>query len=152
MIYDRIENIDKYRGISKWFDYAADFLSETDLSALPPGRIELCGSHVFVNVMEADTVEEDKSFFEIHKKYWDIQTDIEGTEIVQIGLEPEEAVEEFGEDIDFGTVSCGEHISCVLGAGRFIICMQEEPHKPTLPYRGCGRVKKCVIKVEAERE
>lgn len=152
MIYDKIENIGTYKGISKWFDIAADFLLQTDLESLPPGRTFICGEHVFANVMEADTVDEAAVSFEIHKKYWDIQIDMEGTEEVLIGLEKEYVVEEFRTDIDFGTFACKEHIRCVMGPGRFIICMQEEPHKPTLTHGECHRVKKCVIKVEVEED
>lgn len=149
MIYDKIENIGKYKGISEWFDAAADFLLKTDLSALPMGRTPICGDNVFVNVMEADTAEPEKNQFEIHKKYWDIQLDIEGTECVQIGLNPERETVSFDADRDFGTVSCTEFAACTMGPGRFIICMQEEPHKPTLRYGAecSGKVKKCVVKV-----
>ena len=149
MIYDKIENAGRYKGISKWYDAAADFLLKTDLNTLPLGRTEICGNHVFVNVMEADTAEPDEIFFEMHKKYWDIQIDIEGTELLQIGLGKTAVVEEFREDTDFGTFSCSGAVDCVMGEGRFIICMNEELHKPTLRYGDCKWVKKCVIKVEA---
>lgn len=148
MIYDTIENIDKYKGITKWFDFAADFLKETDLSTLPIGKTEICGDHVFVNVMEADTADENEVNFEIHKKYWDIQIDIEGTERVLIGQCLDGVVDKFNREIDFGTVSCKDFVTCVMGPGRFIVCMNEEPHKPTLTYEKCHHVKKCVVKVE----
>lgn len=150
MIYDRIENIEKYRGISKWFDKAADFLVQTDLTCLPMGRTEILEEHVFANVMEVDTADEKEGNFEIHKRYWDIQLDIEGAEQVQVGVTADEVVDEFQTDIDFGTVSCRESISFVMGEGRFIVFMNEEPHKPTLSCGKCRRVKKCVIKVEVE--
>lgn len=150
MIYGNISEIQKYKKISKWFAYAADFLSTTDLSTLPLGKTEIYGSHVFVNVMEADTKPEDEVYFEIHKKYWDVQIDIEGTELIQVALQSDRVKDDFREDIDFGTFECSDYISCVMGPGRFIICMQEEPHRPTLRYGDCKHVKKCVIKVEVE--
>ena len=131
MIYGKISDIQVYRNISRWFSYAADFLEKTDLSALPPGRCDIQGGHVFINVMEADTKEEDEVQFEIHKKYWDVQIDIEGVELVQIGLDAGSPAEAFREDIDFGTCECREWISSVMGPGRFIVCMAQEPHKPT---------------------
>lgn len=149
MIYDEIKNIHKYKGISRWFDHAADFLLKTDLSGLPEGPVEIAEDHVFANVMEADTKDEAQVFFEIHKKYWDIQLDIAGTEVIQIGLCPDWEKEQFDEETDFGTVPCKEAVSCVMGPGRFIICMQQEPHKPTLSCKSSTHVRKCVIKVEA---
>ena len=148
MIYDRIENIEKYKGISKWFDQAVDFLRKADLTSLPLGRNEICGSHVYANVMEVDSKKEEDIFFEFHKKYWDIHIDIEGVEKIQIGLEPGKVVEEYREDEDFGTLSNDHYMECSLDDQHFIVCMHEEAHKPTLQYNGCKRVKKCVIKVE----
>ncbi len=148
MIYDKIENIALYKGMSKWLDEAIRFLEETDLTELPLGRTEICGDHVFINVMEADTQEEDKVNFEIHKKYMDIQIDIEGTERFLVGMEKEEVVDAFREEIDFGTFSCSQYADMLLGPGRFVICMPEEPHKPTLAWGEVTRIKKCVIKVE----
>ena len=150
MIYDKMDNIGRYKGISKWFDQAVDFLIKTDLNSLPFGCTEICENHVFINVMEVDTVEVDTAYFEIHKKYWDIQLDLEGMEKVQIGLGQGIVRDEFREDIDFGTYSNTEHMDCILGSGYFIICMNEEPHKPTLRYGNGSKVKKCVIKVEVD--
>ncbi|MBR6771275.1 MAG: YhcH/YjgK/YiaL family protein [Lachnospiraceae bacterium] len=150
MIYDKIENIKNYKGISKWLDAAVDFLEKTDLSTLPMGKTVICEDHVFINVMEAETLPEDKVFFEIHKKYMDIQIDIEGTEMLQIGLDRGTVVKEYQEEIDFGSFECSLSASCILGPGRFVICMTEEPHKPTLTYGQAGKVKKCVIKVEVD--
>lgn len=151
MIYDRIENVGKYKGISKWFDYAADFLIKTDLDFLPLGRTEICKDHVFINVMEVDTVKEDTVFFETHKRYWDIQMNIKGIEKIQIGFEPQKVVEEFREDIDFGTFSCQKYAEFILEQGDFIVCMDGEPHKPTLSYDECIKIRKCVVKVEVDK-
>lgn len=86
MIYDMLTNVEKYRGISKNLDTAIDFLVKTDLSALPLGRTEINGDNVFANVMEAQAKPVEELNFEIHKKYMDIQIDIEGTEVICIGL------------------------------------------------------------------
>lgn len=147
MIYDAISNIAKYKDISYYFKYAAGFLETADLSALPDGRTSICGEHVFVNVMDADTKEEQEVSFEVHKKYWDVQIDIEGTEQIQIGLNRQKVVQEFDPAIDFGTFACDQYLSCVMGPGRFIVCMDNEPHRPTLRLYD-KRVRKCVIKVE----
>ena len=55
----------------------------------------------------------------------DIQIDVEGTEIIQIGLDNGEVQDAYDEETDFGTVSCGKSASCVLGPGRFIVCMEK---------------------------
>lgn len=147
MIYDEVKNIERYRGMSVWLDKAIDFLMNTDLDALPLGRTEISGSHVFTNVMEAQAGDEETNQFEIHRKYMDIQIDLEGTEIIQTGLAPVGVLEPYSAETDFGTVVCKKDASCVLGPGRFIICMGEEPHKPGIAAGEDRHLKKCVVKV-----
>lgn len=150
MIYDVIKNIGNYRGQSLWLDKAIDFLETIDLELLTIGRTEIAGDKVFLNVMEAKAKEEDEVKFEMHKKYMDIQIDIEGTENIAIGIEIEDVIEKYREDIDFGIVECSESVMCKLGKGRFIICMQEEPHKPGIIAGDNPYLKKCVLKVAVD--
>lgn len=150
MIYDKVENVKKYRGMSKWLDTAIDFLENTDLAALPDGRTEIAGDKVFANVMHAEASAEETKEFEIHKKYMDIQIDIEGTEVIQVGYRTDNALEAFSEETDFGTVSCECNVSCIMGEGKFIVCMAEEPHKPGIIAGEDASLRKCVIKVAAE--
>ncbi len=147
MIYDVIKNIGKYRGQSIWLDKAISFLETTDLNSLPIGRTEIEKDKVFVNVMEANAREEDELQFEIHKKYMDIQIDIEGSENIKIGFDVNNVFQSYKEEIDFGAVDCTESISCRLGNERFIICMPDEPHKPGIATSDNTYLKKCVVKV-----
>lgn len=133
--------------MSEWLDIAIDFLEKTDLTNLPLGRTEIFVDKVFANVMEAQSLDETAVKFEIHKRYMDIQIDVEGTEIIQIGLDNGEVQDAYDEETDFGTVSCGKSASCVLEPGRFIVCMGEEPHKPSIAENEDLYLKKCVIKV-----
>lgn len=150
MIYDNINNISRYRGMSKWLDQAIDFLETTKLEELPLGRTEISGDHVFANVMEAEAKEEDEGKFEIHKKYMDIQIDIVGTERIAIGLDIVSTLDEYREEIDFGTVECSTSSMCEMGERRFIICMKDEPHKPGIAAMENRYLKKCVVKVVAD--
>lgn len=147
MIYDSIKNLKHYKGVSVWLDEAISFLTKTELSSLPMGHTEISGEKVFANVMEATAKGEEEGKFEIHKRYMDIQIDLEGTEIIQIGLEPQEVLDAYNPKTDFGTVLCEKSASCVLGPGRFIICMGEEPHKPGVAAGEDRRLKKCIVKV-----
>lgn len=150
MIYDEIKNIGRYRGQSVWLDKAIDFLEKTDLKSLPMGRKEIDGNKVFLNVMEANAKREDELNFEIHKKYMDIQIDIEGKEGIQIGFDIQKVIETYSEDRDIGMVHCDESIMCNLGKDKFIICMPEEPHKPGIATGENTYLKKCVFKVAVD--
>ena len=80
MIADTIKNIEKYRGLSKNLDTAIAFLKEYDLSSLPDGKTVVDEARVFVNVMEADLREAEGAAYEYHKKYADIQINLDGSE------------------------------------------------------------------------
>lgn len=152
MIYDMLKNICYYRGISVWLDKAIDFLEQTDLNALPLGRTEIFQDKVFANVMEAEAKNENEVEYEIHKKYMDIQIDLEGTEKILIGGIPTGQIRVFEEEIDFGTVVCERAASLIMGPGRFVVCMGQEPHKPGIVVFEEKKLKKCVIKVAVESD
>lgn len=79
MIYDTFENLEKYLGLSRSMDAALRFLKETDLAALPAGRHEIDGANVYANVADASYVEEGR--WEAHRKYADIQVNLDGGEL-----------------------------------------------------------------------
>lgn len=150
MIYDELKNIARYRGISSNLDTAIDFLEKTDLKNLPLGKTEILGDKVFANVMEAQTKDEKELSFEIHKKYMDIQIDIEGTELILIGLDGFHEKEPFSPEKDFGSCTAEKSAHLKMGPGRFVVCMAQEPHLPSAAAGDDRKLKKCVIKVAVE--
>ena len=152
MIYDELKNISKYRGISANLDTAIAFLEESILSELPMGKTVIDGEKVFINVMEADAKEREEIAFEIHKRYMDIQIDIEGTEAIEIGEYLPGVKEQYDERTDFGTVDCSNAFYCIMGEGRFIICMTclLYTSQGTESQRGCrGKQEGCSAVSEA---
>ena len=150
MIYDEIKNISRYRGISSNLDTAIDFLEKTDLKSLPLGKTEILDDKVFANVMEVQAKDEEELSFEIHKKYMDIQIDVEGTELILIGFGEFTEKEPFSEERDFGSCTAEKSARMIMGPGRFIVCMAQEPHLPSAAAGDERRLKKCVIKVAVE--
>ena len=55
MIYDGLDVIERYRGLSRGLDVLIDWLGKNDPKDLPLGKTEIDGSRVFANVMEAKT-------------------------------------------------------------------------------------------------
>ncbi|MDD7267076.1 MAG: YhcH/YjgK/YiaL family protein [Lachnospiraceae bacterium] len=147
MIYDQIKYAERYLGSSRWLDAALHFMMETDLKALPLGRIEIAGEHVFANVMEATAIDESRAAYEIHKRYMDIQIDISGCEAIGFGIAADGEQPVFDEERDFGNVYAERTVTCTLGPGRFVVCMPEEPHSPSIAVSEQRALRKCVIKV-----
>ena len=147
MIYDKLKNIEIYKGLYSNLDTAISYLASHDLTALPAGRTEVDGDQVYINVMEASAAPASERGFEIHKKYMDIQIDLTGTEIIETGDSLSMKVSEYNEETDFGKAECPTLASCTMGPGNFIICMASEPHKPGIAASEDLFFKKCVVKV-----
>lgn len=147
MIYDKLSNLTSYLGFCKNLDTALTYLASHDLNSLPMGKTMIDGDHVFLNVMEASAAPSSEKKFEIHKNYMDIQIDLIGTELIEIGDAASMQTESYQEETDFGTVSCKPLVSCTMGVGNFIICMAGEPHKPGVAAEENIFLKKCVVKV-----
>ena len=73
VIFDRIENADRYAGISPGFAKAIAFLKRPDLFSLDPGRYEIDGDDVFAQVTDVTLRPVEESVAERHRDYADIQ-------------------------------------------------------------------------------
>lgn len=147
MIYDKLNNIENYKGCNPHLDTAIEYILSHDLHKLPMGRTEVDGSLVYINVMEAYSAPVSERGFEIHKNYMDIQIDLKGTEIIEIGDAHVMSVSDYNEETDFGKAECPTLTSCTMGEGNFIVCMPSEPHKPGIKACDDTFLKKCVVKV-----
>ena len=84
MIFDEKQNLDFYRnlGIEGRYAKAVDFLKNTDLAALEPGKYEIDGKDVYANVTAYTTIPWEEAKYEAHEHYTDIQYVIEGSEVM----------------------------------------------------------------------
>ena len=53
MIIDKTENLEKYASINPLFPKVVEFLKINDLNALEPGKYEIEGKDLFVNIQMA---------------------------------------------------------------------------------------------------
>ena len=146
MIYDKIKNIDLYKGLYPNLDIAIDYIKKGEYVNLPLGKQDIVGKDVWVNVIEIEGKDVATTPFEIHKKYLDIHVDITGNELIETGGEGVET--SFDENRDFGIVECENANSSYMSPEDFYICMLDEPHKPACAAPGKDKaIKKCIFKV-----
>lgn len=148
MIYDQIINIHKYMGISENLDKAFHYILNTDLKSLPLGKTEIDADKLFVNVMSVEGSESNANYFEVHKKYIDIQIDLDGTEIIEFGIGDFAEAIPMNEETDCGFYDAGNYVPCIMGEGKFLVLMPGEVHKPLVKIPGQDIKKKCVFKVQ----
>lgn len=152
MIYDLLANIGNYRGMNRNLDKAIDYLMTVDINTLPLGKTEINGDRVFLQVMEARTHELTDESYEVHRDYMDIQIDIDGCEVIETALNGVTPIGEYRPDFQKAAACAGAGGRCVMGPGRFILCMAGEAHGPGGCLEQPEDIKKCVVKVAVADE
>jgi YhcH/YjgK/YiaL family protein len=134
-------------GLERAFEY----LSRTDLAALPIGRTDLDGDNMFVTVSDAETKSPDLVPFEAHRRYIDIQVVVRGQESIAIAAvsrltmtQPYDAAK----DIEFFAVP-PEALTLALRAGDFAVFTPGDAHRPSMHLDGPHVTRKAVVKVRA---
>jgi YhcH/YjgK/YiaL family protein len=146
MIIDRIEHARQYTGLGPGIARALGYLANTDLDALPPGRVDLDGDRVFVLVSEYTTKPVEQGRWEAHRRYLDLQSLARGTE--QIGWAPiEDLHEESREEARDMTRLAGSGQFLTLGPGEFMLLWPADAHMPGVAVDEPAAVKKIVVKI-----
>lgn len=145
MIFDKLENIDKYNQIPK---HAIDFIKKLNKD-LKCQRYELTDTD-FVNIESYYTKSPEESFFEAHKDYADIQIILSGIERLDYtDIEKLEIKTPYKKDIEFYHNTVKETCSVVLDGSNFVYFAPNEAHKPQMAYNQKSvEVKKAVVKIK----
>jgi YhcH/YjgK/YiaL family protein len=116
-----------------------------------PGRYELRGEDVFMNVMTFATQSPELKKAELHEQYIDIQLLLAGEERILFG--PSGSARRCDErhiEDDYQLCSAIEGMQMLdLLPGMYAIFMPGEPHKPGCIVRESEEIKKVVVKVRA---
>lgn len=150
MIFDTMQNIGCYRGLSANMDRAIEALLNTDFGPLAPGRYEVDGDKVFFMIQEPTLREEEDALYEIHHKYADIQLALtDGEVILCLPTDQIEQWQSFDEDKDIGFSANSEPgIPLDLRAGCFAIFFPQDAHMPCLRGGDEKSCRKVVVKVK----
>ena len=150
MVYDKIDNIENYKGLSEDIYEGLKFLK----SATPE---LVCGVHeinprVKAIVSEYETKAVNENGYEAHKKYIDIQYLLSGAE--KVFCQPVEKLKEtkpYKEDIEAAFYTANiQPIEMELGNGYFAVYYPQDGHMPCLCVENPEDVKKVVVKVKID--
>lgn len=146
MIFDHIDQADRYAELHPLFARAIAFLRATDLAALPPGRIELDGDRLYISVDHIPGRGRTGARLESHRKYIDIQVTVAGSEEIgwQRTASCREITEHFKPDNDiqfYGDEPCAW---IALPPRHFVIFWPEDAHAP---LAGKGDLRKVIVKI-----
>jgi len=148
MIFDQLDKLKIYKGISKNIDCAIDYLLDNDISILADGSYPIDTDNVIVNVMSYATKTLPEAAFEAHRKYIDIQILIRGEERCYYApLDTLVASGSFNEEKDIGFYEGKEGGSFPLKPDNFAIFFPHDAHMPSCDLIGKSEVRKVVVKI-----
>ena len=145
---NKVEFAKQYHLNQAAWDKAFAYLKTTDLASLKNGRHVIDGANVYAIVTEAPTKDYDKTAFESHRKFIDLQYVITGEE--NMAKAPVNSVtvskpHDDAADIGFYT---GEGKIYKVPAGTFMLFFPADAHRPNITPGGNKVVKKVVIKIK----
>jgi len=139
----------QYHQNKKYWDEAFKFLQSHDLKTLAKGRYPIDSNFVYANVTEDPSRDFDKTNWESHRRYVDLQYVIDGEE--KIGVFPAvkaQLIKPYDENKDVANyVADGPLQSATPQV--FFLFFPTDAHRPNITPGGNKVVKKIVIKVWA---
>lgn len=126
------------------------FLADTDIAALPVGRVDIDGDAIFALVQEYETEPKGRRRPEAHVRHLDIQYVAEGREV--IGYAPINRGGAIAEDllaqrdVVFYASVDGES-DLVMEAGNWAVFYPNDIHRPCCLVGTSGKVRKVVVKI-----
>ena len=138
----------QYHSNKAVWDKAFRFLKETNLDTLSAGKHAIDGDNAYASVTEGPSKQLDKTAWESHKKYIDLQYVIKGKEQIDVVnvnaatvTKPYDAVRDAANYTANGTAYIAE-------PGTFFLFFPQDAHRPNIIVPGYDVVKKLVIKIK----
>ncbi|MEP7318480.1 MAG: YhcH/YjgK/YiaL family protein [Panacibacter sp.] len=148
MVIDILKNASRYYALSDSITTALDYLRNTGLKNIAPGKYEIDGENIFAIVQEYETLDATNEQMESHKKYIDVQYMIDGAELVgHTILKDQVPSTAYDEATDFMLFSEPPSFFSKLESGMFMIFFPTDLHMPCIKTEKPAVVKKIVVKV-----
>jgi biofilm protein TabA len=146
MILATLADADRYCALHPLFARAFEFLRDTDLKSLAPGKHSVQGEQIFIIAEACAGRTREEAKLECHRRYIDIQLVLEG--IDEMGWKPvvecmEPATDyDAARDIRFFNDAPSSWIA--TPAGSFCIFFPDDAHAPLV---SAGMIRKVVVKI-----
>jgi biofilm protein TabA len=146
MIFSTLSQSDRYAALHPLFPRAFEYIRNTDLLSLAPGRYPITGDELFAIVEQVPGRAREAAKLECHRKYIDIQLVLEGTD--EMGWKTladcHDPVSDYSaeKDIQFFHDTPASWIATPPGA--FCIFFPEDAHAPLV---ATGNIRKVIFKI-----
>ena len=144
MIFSTLSQSSRYAALHPLFPRVFEFIRDTDLLALAPGRYPIVGEQLFVIVENVAGRTREAAKLEVHRRYIDIHLMLEGVD--EMGWKAladcVQPVSDYQEDIQFFHDAPATWIATPPGA--FCVFFPEDAHAPLI---SSGNIRKAIFKV-----
>lgn len=148
MIYAKNADALAYRGIHPNLDLALEHITPEFLASLRDNqRVELKGDLVYCTRFTYETIPQEESFFEAHRRYLDIHIMVEGEERVDMNRPEDLKLTDAQEGNDFYAYQGESWHSTMLKPGEFLVVFPGDAHRIKVQVDGPKTVSKAVFKV-----
>jgi YhcH/YjgK/YiaL family protein len=149
MIFSTLSQSSRYTILHPLFSRAFDYIRDTDLYALAPGRYHLVGDDLIVIAEQAQGKTKEVARLEAHRKYIDIQLVLEGNETM--GWKPLadclNPVSEYSEEKDICFFHDAPASWIAVPPDHFCIFFPEDAHAPLV---ATGAIHKVIFKIAVD--
>lgn len=146
MIIDTLDNLGNYMSLNPLFPQVVTFLKEHDLNKLEPGKYEIAGRDLFVNIAVAKGKAPDEAVLETHRDMIDIQIPLSGDETygyTAATILPDAPYNAEKDITKFGDMPAESYVTC--HPGMFAIFFPQDGHAPCISFD--PEIKKAIFKV-----
>lgn len=151
MIFAKISDAADYRGISPLLDKALDYLNEDFLGSVGTESTHMDGDRLYATLNVFDTLPEEETFFESHKRYLDIHVPLSGVERMDIAhpedLDLNEAKGNEANDFYVYDGDARAKQTVILKPGTFLVAFPSDAHRVKMQAGEKSAVNKVVFKI-----
>jgi len=130
------------------WDKCFAFMRDSDLTKLKPGKYAIDGDKAYATITEAPSKEFDKSAWESHRRYIDLQYVIRGKEKIGVAPVSTATVTKPYDEAKDGAAYTAEGQYFIAEPDAFFLFFPSDAHRPNIKVDGFDVVKKLVIKIK----
>ena len=146
MIFDVLENANRYFALHRGFAQAFTFLGRADLKELPVATYEIDGERVYAMIAKDPGRKREDALLETHEKYIDIQLILAGTDTMGWSHKSlcQQPAGEYDQEADLQFFMDAPAVWLPTHSGAFAIFFPEDAHMPLI---SSGLIHKVVVKI-----
>ncbi len=148
MICGTTHHLQQYNYLPKAIQDCFAYAQMHNLANFKPGRYEINGETLFVNITEGTTTYAEQRFWEAHRAYLDLHLILSGTERIDFNFIDNMQQKPYVEADDFLPMEGEAKAFFVLEKDDFLLCNPHDAHRtgicPSIP----GYLKKAIFKIK----